>query len=53
MEQENKVEEKKCTKCDKMKQKIAPHVILGMSIFGFTIYGMVEFVRNIIELLSH
>ncbi|CAB4129802.1 hypothetical protein UFOVP117_106 [uncultured Caudovirales phage] len=53
MEKEIKVEEKKCTKCDKMKQSIVPQVVLGVLIFSFTIYGVVEFVRDIIELLSH
>jgi hypothetical protein len=52
MEQEIKVEEKKCTKCDKMKQRIAPQVIIGMLVFTFTIYGIVEFVKDIIELLG-
>jgi hypothetical protein len=53
MEKEIKVEEKKCTKCDKMKQSIVPQVVLGVLIFSFTIYGVVEFVRDIIELFSH
>lgn len=53
MEKEIKVEEKKCTKCDKMKHSIVPQVVLGVLIFSFTIYGVVEFVRDIIELLSH
>ena len=53
MEKKIKVEEKKCTKCDKMKQSIVPQVVLGVLIFSFTIYGVVEFVRDIIELLSH
>jgi hypothetical protein len=52
MEKEIKVEEKKCTKCDKMKQSIVPQVIMGVLVFSFTIYGIVEFVRDIIELLS-
>jgi riboflavin transporter FmnP len=53
MEKEIKVEEKKCTKCDKMKQSIVPQVIVGVLVFGFTVYGFVEFVRDIIELFSH
>jgi len=52
MEKEIKVEEKKCTKCDKMKQSIVPQVIVGVLVFSFTIYGIVEFVRDIIELLT-
>jgi hypothetical protein len=47
-----KSEEKKCTKCDKMKQSIVPQVIMGVLVFSFTIYGIVEFVRDIIELLT-
>ena len=46
------MEEKKCTKCDKMKQRIAPQVLAGVLVFAFTIYGIVEFVRDIIELLG-
>jgi len=53
MEKEIKVEEKKCTKCDKMKQSIVPQVIVGVLVFSFTVYGIVEFVRDVIELLSH
>ena len=45
-------DEKKCTKCDKMKQSIVPQVIVGVFVFSFTIYGIVEFVRDIIELLA-
>jgi hypothetical protein len=52
MEKEIKVEEKKCTKCDKMKQSIVPQVIVGVLVFSFTIYGIVEFVKDIIELLT-
>ena len=52
MEKEIKVEDKKCTKCDKMKQSIVPQVIVGVLVFSFTIYGIVEFVRDIIELLT-
>jgi hypothetical protein len=52
MEKEIKVEEKKCTKCDKMKQSIVPQVIVGVLVFSFTVYGIVEFVRDIIELLT-
>jgi len=48
-----KSEEKKCTKCDKMKQSIVPQVIVGVLVFGFTVYGFVEFVRDVIELFSH
>ena len=35
-----------------MKQRIAPQVIIGMLVFTFTIYGIVEFVKDIIELLG-
>ena len=52
MENLKKSEEKKCTKCDKMKQSIVPQVIMGVLVFSFTIYGIVEFVRDIIELLT-
>lgn len=52
MEKEIKVEEKKCTKCDKMKQSIVPQVLIGLLVFTFTIYGIVEFVKDIIELLT-
>ena len=52
MEKEIIVEEKKCTKCDKMKQSIVPQVIVGVLVFSFTVYGIVEFVRDIIELLT-
>lgn len=52
MENLKKTEEKKCTKCDKIKQKIAPQVAIGMLVFVFTIYGIVEFVKDIIELLA-
>jgi riboflavin transporter FmnP len=53
MENLKKSEEKKCTKCDKMKQSIVPQVIVGVLVFGFTVYGFVEFVRDVIELFSH
>lgn len=46
------MEEQKCTKCDKMKQRIAPQVVAGVLIFIFSIYGIVEFVKDIIELLT-
>ena len=36
MEKEIKVEEKKCTKCDKMKHSIVPQVLIGMLVFTFT-----------------
>ena len=52
MENLKKTEEKKCTKCDKMKQSIVPQVMMGVLVFGFTIYGIVEFVKDIIELLT-
>jgi hypothetical protein len=52
MENLKKTEEKKCTKCDKMKQSIVPQVAIGMLVFSFTIYGIVEFVKDIIELLT-
>lgn len=53
MEKQTIKKEEKCTKCDKMKQKILPQVILGFLVFGFTIYGVVEFVKDIIGLLTH
>ena len=52
MENLKNSEEKKCTKCDKMKQSIVPQVMMGVLVFGFTIYGIVEAVKDIIELLS-
>jgi hypothetical protein len=52
MENLKKSEEKKCTKCDKMKQSIVPQVAIGVLVFSFTIYGIVEFVKDIIELLT-
>lgn len=52
MENLKNSEEKKCTKCDKMKQSIVPQVIVGVLVFTFTIYGIVEFVKDIIELLT-
>ena len=52
MENLKKSEEKKCTKCDKMKQSIVPQVLIGMLVFTFTIYGIVEFIKDIIELLT-
>jgi len=52
MENLKNSEEKKCTKCDKMKKRIAPQVLAGVLVFVFTIYGIVEFVRDIIELLT-
>ena len=35
-----------------MKQSIVPQVIVGVLVFSFTVYGIVEFVRDIIELLT-
>lgn len=48
----NTGEEKKCTKCKKAQQKIFPIIIASLVFFGFAIYGVVTFVKDMIELFS-
>lgn len=53
MEKQTIKKEEKCTKCDKMKRRIAPQVIVGVLVFVFSIYGLVEFVKEIISFFTN
>ena len=44
---------KKCSKCQNAKKSMTPYVIISVVFFGFSIYGIVEFVRYLSELFSH
>ena len=48
----NTTEEKKCTKCKKAQQKIMPILLLSIVFFGFAVYGVFTFVKDMITLFS-
>ena len=48
----NTQEEKKCSTCKKAKQKIMPTVIFSLVFFGFAVYGVFTFVKDMITLFS-
>jgi hypothetical protein len=45
-------EKKKCTKCEQVRKKMRPQIILGSAILGLSIYGLVTLINQIIELLT-
>jgi hypothetical protein len=49
---QNTNEEKKCSKCKKAQQNILPILIVSLVFFGFAIYGIVTFVKDMIVLFS-
>jgi hypothetical protein len=44
--------EKTCKTCKKTFSKFLPYLFLSLVVFGFAVYGVVIFVKNMIELLS-
>ncbi len=51
-DKKNTNEEKKCSKCKKAQQNILPILIVSLVFFGFAIYGIVTFVKDMITLFS-
>jgi hypothetical protein len=49
---ENQKDEKTCKTCKKTVSKFVPYLIISMALFGFAVYGVVIFVKDMIELLS-
>jgi hypothetical protein len=49
---ENQKDEKTCKTCKKTFNKFVPYLIISMALFGFAVYGVVIFVKDMIELLS-
>jgi hypothetical protein len=51
-QKQNTNEGKKCSKCKKAQQKIMPILLLSLVFFGFAIYGVVTFVKDMVVLFS-
>jgi hypothetical protein len=49
---EKSEEKKKCTKCEKVRKKMMPQLILGFAFLGLSIYGLITIIKDIIELLG-
>ena len=49
---QNKKDEKTCKTCKKNFNKFLPYMILSVGLFGFAIYGIVVFIKDMISLFS-